>query len=46
MSYALEIETGKWKDKEKIPPLNTHRIMHSSCVVKDKVYVVGGMTIF
>ena len=41
-AYALEVDAGCWKTKNSLPPLVTPRYQHSSCVVGNSVYVVGG----
>ena len=42
VAYALEVDRGKWKARDTFPVLNTRRRYHGSCVLKDRVYVIGG----
>ena len=40
----MEVGTEKWKPKDIIPALNQPRYSHSSCVIKDTVYVIAGIS--
>ena len=41
---VLDVDTGKWKANNTFPHLLKERFNHSSCVVKDSVFVIGGET--
>ena len=41
-TYALEVDSGMWKNQDKLPSLNTPRSNHSSCVLGNSIYVIAG----